>query len=88
MATGQDMAMRGALNMVFKMFGIDQASTQRDIVNAAQAVLTFDTRLADIARNQAAIMKALKIEAEISENEERKPDGYWNGSVINDAESV
>jgi len=61
MATGSEMAMKAALNMAFKMFGIDSTSIQQDVVTAAYAVLTFDVRLADIERNQRVIMTALGI---------------------------
>lgn len=68
MASGQEMALKAAMNMVFKMFGIDGEQTQRDIVKAVAAVLSFDTRLAIMERNQMRIMRALNIpEDEIHE---------------------
>lgn len=83
MATGQEMAVKAALNMVFKMFGIDQASTQADIVAATKAVLTFDVRLADIERNQMRMMQHFNIEPEQnngrSENIGRDGNGAGGG---------
>lgn len=75
MATGQEMAMKAAMNMVFKMFGIDGEQTQRDVVNAVASVLSFDARLAAMERNQMRIMAKLEIEPEQINNGEIRQIG-------------
>ncbi len=55
MATGPEMAMQ----MAFKMFGIDTAETREQIITAARSVLSFDARLKSIEENQVLILNAL-----------------------------
>lgn len=60
MVSGNEMAVKAAMNMVFKMFGIDAEQTKADILRAVSAILTFDTRLAEMERTQTQILEALR----------------------------
>lgn len=79
MALGNEMAVKAAMNMVFKMFGIDAEQTKEDVLKAVSAILTFDTRLAEMERTQTQILDALR------ENEnggqERSYGEYPGGST-------
>jgi hypothetical protein len=67
-STGTEMA----LKMAFKLLGIDNEAMQSQVMQAAQAVLTMDTKMELILAQQAEILKRL----EHDENGEVRQIGY------------
>jgi hypothetical protein len=82
MATGQEMALQAAVNLACRMFGINSAQIQQDIINAIALVVSLDRRFTALEIQQAAILAALS-KQEPNDNGEIDDHGNDGGGNTN-----